>query len=187
MEIIKICNLDVTYDFSNSFVIASVSENFQIWGKFLLLASDVVTVVVRRLNVDYCDVEVIVISQDNKVMVHSSHYDFRKKLCDFAAEKYCNCFYSAFENANPELIIEKMKEMHKQARTFSCFYEVVIEPSAGADISDVVKEMKSLSEIIKMPVCAKFNGKNLRITQTTDVAFAVNSFWKNIDTDSVYQ
>ena len=187
MEIIKICNLDVTYDFSNSFVIASVPENFQIWEKFLLLASDVVTVVVRRLNVDYCDVEVIVISQDNKVMIHSSNYNFRKKLCDFAAEKYCNCFYSAFENANPELIIEKMKEMHKQARAFSCFYEVVIEPSAGADISDVVKEMKSLSEIIKMPVCAKFNGKNLRIMQTTDVDDTVNCFWRNIDTGSVYQ
>ena len=73
MEIIKVCNWDVAFDFSNPFVIASVPENFQIWEKFLLLASDVVTVVVRRLNVDYCDVEVIVISQDNKVMIHSSN------------------------------------------------------------------------------------------------------------------
>ena len=187
MEIIKICNLDVTYDFSNPFVIARVPENFQSWEKFLLFASDVVAVVVERLDVAFHDVEVIMISQDNKVMVHSFNYDFRKKLRDFAAEKYCNCFYSAFENANPELIIEKMKEMHKQARTFNCFYEVVIEPSAGADISDVVKEMKSLSEIIKMPVCAKFNGKNLRIMQTTDVDDTVNCFWRNIDTGSVYQ
>ncbi|MBO5284652.1 MAG: hypothetical protein J6B00_02120, partial [Alphaproteobacteria bacterium] len=65
--------------------------------------------------------------------------------------------------------------------------EVIVEPSSGSEISDVVKEMKSLSEIIGMPVCAEFNGKNLRITSATDVTHTVNCYWKGIDTDSVSQ
>ena len=81
---------------------------------------------------------------------------------------------------------EKIKNFNNHSRP-GTFYEVIIEPSSGCDISEVIKEMKSLSEIIGMPVCAEFNGKNLRITSATDVTHTVNCYWKGIDTDSVSQ
>lgn len=49
------------------------------------------------------------------------------------------------------------------------FYETIIEPSAGSDLADVLKEMKALSGIIGMPVLAEFNGKKLQVTSETDV------------------
>lgn len=65
------------------------------------------------------------------------------------------------------------------------FREVIIEPSSDSDIFDLLKEMKLLSAFIKMPVCAEFNNKELRITPTTDIDKTVHCFRCNIDTDSV--
>lgn len=81
---------------------------------------------------------------------------------------------------------EKIKNFNDYSRP-KTFCKVIIEPSSGRDISEVIKKMKSLSEIIGMPVCAEFNGKNLRITSATDVTHTVNCYWKGIDTDSVSQ
>ena len=68
---------------------------------------------------------------------------------------------------------------------FKCFYEAIVEPSAGSDLADVLKEMKALSGIIGMPVLAEFNGKKFRITSETDVDDIFKCFWMGIDTDSV--
>lgn len=187
METIKINNRNVAIDFSNQFIIARIPENFKDEKSFVLAVSDILAVIWQKLNVSPWDTDAIAVSSNNKVVFYSKKTDHWRYLNSFFKKSYSAGFYLIYDNIDPELIIEKMKELYKQSRIYKCFYEVIIEPSAGSDISDVVKEMKSLSEIIGMPVRAKFNTKELRITPTTDIVHTVNCFWKDINTDSVHK
>ena len=65
------------------------------------------------------------------------------------------------------------------------FYEVIIEPSCGSDLSDVLKEMKILSTFIKLPVCAVFNNRKLYITAETDLDEVVRCYHRCINTINV--
>ncbi len=78
---------------------------------------------------------------------------------------------------------KKLKPHNGKPKTF---YEVIIEPSSGSDISDVLKEMKILSTFIKLPVRAVFNNKKLCITSATNLDEVISCYYNNIDTDNVY-
>ena len=68
---------------------------------------------------------------------------------------------------------------------FQCFKEVVVEPNGYSGPWLVLKEMKSLSETIGLPVRAKFEHRELLITSTTDIDHTLYCFHHKIDTDSV--
>ena len=57
-----------------------------------------------------------------------------------------------------------------ESKTFQCFNEVIVEPSGYSGPWLVLKEMKSLSENIGLPVRAKFQHRELLITSKTDIA-----------------
>lgn len=167
MEKIKINNTEVTFDFSNQVVIARVPESFQDDETTLLDLSDIVAVASQRLDVNGLDIELLAIDQDNNVILYSvfngpKYRSFTKAMSGFG-------YHQVPDYQDPKLIMEKMREAHKQSLSGKCFNEVTVEPSADAHICDILKEMKSLSRIIGMPVCAKINGKDLRITSTTDI------------------
>ena len=186
METIKIDNVNVTLDFSNQFVIARIQENYSDWETFCLVTSDIVaTTIIQHSDVNALDLELIAIDKNNKFVIFSFNDEHRRCLRNSFQAHCVSRIFLGYDNIEPKLIIEKMKEFYTPCRIGKCFHEVIIEPFSGSEISDVVKEMKSLSEIIGMPVCAEFNGKNLRITSETDVAHTVNCFWKGIETDSV--
>lgn len=50
---------------------------------------------------------------------------------------------------------------------------------AGSDISVALTEMKTLSELIRMPVCTEFDKKTLRITSQTDINKMLEYFQEN--------
>lgn len=185
MKTIKINNVNVTLDFSNQFVIARIQENYSDWTTFFLVTSDIVATVAHHSGVSCWNIELIAIGKNNKFVVFTSNTVHRLRLFDSFQANCGSGNFLGYDNIEPKLIIEKMKEFYTPFRIGECFREVIVEPSSGSEISDVVKEMKSLSKIIGMPVCAEFNGKNLRITSETDVAHTVNCFWKGIETDSV--
>ncbi|MBP3687289.1 MAG: hypothetical protein J6J35_02875 [Alphaproteobacteria bacterium] len=187
MKTTKINNVNVTLDFSNQFVIARIQENYSDWETFFLVTSDIVATVAHHSGVSALDVELIAIGKNNKFVVFTSNTMHSMCLFDSFQAHCTSGYFLGYDNIEPKLIIEKMKEFYTPFRIGECFREVIVEPSSGSEISDVVKEMKSLSEIIGMPVCAEFNGKNLRITSATDVTHTVNCYWKGIDTDSVSQ
>lgn len=60
---------------------------------------------------------------------------------------------------------------------YKTFYEVIIEPNAGDDLSQTVQEMSALSKTIEMPVCAKFNGYNLRVEPDSDPVKVANEYF----------
>ena len=72
-----------------------------------------------------------------------------------------------------------------KTENFQCFNEVVVEPNEYSGPWLVLKEMKLLSENIGLPVCAKFDHRELLITATTDIDHALYCFHHKIDTDSV--
>ena len=185
METIKIDNVNVTLDFSNQFVIARIQENYSDWKTFFLVTSDIVATASQHSGVNALDLELIAIDKNNKFVIFSFNSGHIRCLRN-SFQAHCESgIFLGYDNIEPKLIIEKMKEFYTPCRIGKCFHEVIIEPFSGSEISDVVKEMKSLSEIIGMPVCAEFNGKNLRITSTTDITHTINCFWKGIETDSV--
>ena len=185
METIKIDNVNVTLDFSNQFVIARIQENYSDWETFFRVTSDIVATASQHSGVNALDLELIAIDKNNKFVIFSFNGRHRRCLRNSFQAHCASGIFLGYDNIEPKLIIEKMKEFYTPCRIGKCFHEVIIEPFSGSEISDVVKEMKSLSEIIGMPVCAEFNGKKLRITSETDVAHTVNCFWKGIETDSV--
>ena len=185
METIKIDNVNVTLDFSNQFVIARIQENYSDWETFFLVTVVIAATASQHSGVDALDLELIAIDKNNKFVIFSFNGGHRRCLRNSFQAHCASGIFLGYDNIEPKLIIEKMKEFYTPCRIGKCFHEVIIEPFSGSEISDVVKEMKSLSEIIRMPVCAEFNGKNLRITSETDVAHTVNCFWKGIETDSV--
>lgn len=81
--------------------------------------------------------------------------------------------------------VKKKQNLHNDKP--KTFYKVIIEPSSGSDLSDVLKEMKILSTFIKLPVCAVFNNKKLCITSTTNLDDVVSCYYNNVDTDSVHK
>lgn len=185
METIKIDNVNVTLDFSNQFVIARIQENYSDWETFFRVTSDIVATASQHSGVNALDLELIAIDKNNKFVIFSFNGRHRRCLGNSFQAHCASGIFLGYDNIEPKLIIEKMKEFYTPCRIGKCFHEVIIEPFSGSEISDVVKEMKSLSEIIGMPVCAEFNGKNLRITSTTDITHTINCFWKGIETDSV--
>ena len=185
METIKIDNVNVTLDFSNQFVIARIQENYSDWETFFLVTSDIVATASQHTGVNALDLELIAIDKNNKFVIFSFNGGHIGCLCNSFQAHCASGLFLGYDNIEPKLIIEKMKEFYTPCRIGKWFHEVIIEPFSGSEISDVVKEMKSLSEIIGMPVCAEFNGKNLRITSTTDITHTINCFWKGIETDSV--
>ena len=185
METIKIDNVNVTLDFSNQFVIARIQENYSDWETFFRVTSDIVATASQHSGVNALDLELIAIDKNNKFVIFSFNGRHRRCLHNSFQAHCASGIFLGYDNIEPKLIIEKMKEFYTPCRIGKCFHEVIIEPLSGSEISDVVKEMKSLSEIIGMPVCAEFNGKNLRITSTTDITHTINCFWKGIETDSV--
>ena len=185
METIKIDNVNVTLDFSNQFVIARIQENYSDWETFFRVTSDIVATASQHSGVNALDLELIAIDKNNKFVIFSFNGGHRRCLRNSFQAHCASGIFLGYDNIEPKLIIEKMKEFYTPCRIGKCFHEVIIEPFSGSEISDVVKEMKSLSEIIGMPVCAEFNGKNLRITSTTDITHTINCFWKGIETDSV--
>lgn len=80
--------------------------------------------------------------------------------------------------------VKKKQKLHNNSKP-KTFYEVIIEPSSGSELPDVLKEMKILSSFIKLPVCAVFNNKKLCVTSATNLDEVVSCFYNDIDTDNV--
>lgn len=186
METIKIKGTSVNVDFSNTFVVARVQGKCWNDEDFMMLTADIAADVARRFDVNGVDVELIAISEDNKAILFSANGLHRRSLYRFFPKSKICGFFMFFHDARSAQILERMKEVCKDTRNFKCFCEVTIDPSVGSYISDVVKEMKYLSEILGLPVCAKFNNKNLRITPTTDLDHTIRCFWKGINTESIF-
>ena len=73
----------------------------------------------------------------------------------------------------------------KKKNEFQCFNKIIIEPYVMSHISEILKEMKTLSENIGMPVYAKFNSKQLMITPTTDINKSLYCYYNDIESDNV--
>ncbi|MBE6443632.1 MAG: hypothetical protein E7020_03070 [Alphaproteobacteria bacterium] len=85
-----------------------------------------------------------------------------------------------------EEVRKKTKALNNGSKP-KTFYEVIIEPSSGSDLSDVLKEMKILSTFIKLPMRAVFNNKKLPITSTTNLDVVASCYYKNIDIKNVHR
>ena len=85
-----------------------------------------------------------------------------------------------------EEVRKKIKALNNGSKP-KTFYEVIIEPSSGSDLSDVLKEMKILSTFIKLPMRAVFNNKKLPITSTTNLDVVASCYYKNIDIKNVHR
>ena len=72
-----------------------------------------------------------------------------------------------------------------KTESFQCFIEVIVETNGYSGTGLVLKEMKSLSETIGLPVRAKFQHRELLITVKTDIEHTLYCFHHKIDTDSV--
>jgi len=59
--------------------------------------------------------------------------------------------------------------------------EVFVGIITDSEFSDILTEMKTLSELIRMPVCTIVNKKKLRITPNTDINNILNHFQENIN------
>lgn len=64
---------------------------------------------------------------------------------------------------------------------FKHFCQVAIVPSYGSSLMDVLKEMKSLSEFVGLPVCAVYNNKKLCITPTADIDVIARCYLHDIE------
>ncbi len=72
-----------------------------------------------------------------------------------------------------------------ETKTFRSFNEVVVEPNEYSGPGLVLREMKSLSETLGLPVRAKYEHREFLITSTTDIDYALHCFHLRIDSDSV--
>ena len=184
METIKINGMNVTVDLSNQFVIAQVPRVYKVAEKFITAVADIRDCISRKFNVSALEVELVAISKNNKVVIFSGDVSRMRNICKFFNVTFTG-YFKFFDAEDPKWIIEKMKDLHKSSKELKSFYEVIIEPTSGSTIWNVLKDMKSLSELIGMPVCAKLNDRNLRITPTTDIDDTARCFFSDIDTDSV--
>ena len=70
---------------------------------------------------------------------------------------------------------------------FKCFCQITIDPYSGSTIWDVLKEMKSLSKIVGLPVGAKFNNWQLLIKSDTNIDVVAQFYNNGIDCDYAWK
>ncbi len=110
---IKVLNID--FDFSNPFAIARVPYRF---NNALFFANQfvytLVSYVADTLKIDHSKVVLVAISKNNKVVVISFDPKYRDGLYEaFHKESVGNS--QLYDDVEPELIIEKLKELFNQS------------------------------------------------------------------------
>ena len=105
--------MNIAFDFSNPFAIARVPLNFKDAETFALdLVYSLGPYVAHKLNTEYSEVVLVAISKNNKVVVYSVNGVYREWLTLYFNEQSLDCI-QFYDDIEPELIIEKIKELYK--------------------------------------------------------------------------
>ncbi|MBQ8751040.1 MAG: hypothetical protein IJW32_06065 [Clostridia bacterium] len=105
--------MNIAFDFSNPFAIARVPLNFKDAETFALdFVYSLGPYVADKLDIGYSDVVLIAISKNNKVVVYSVNSRYRDWLYHYF-QKPSLMYVQFYDDIEPELIIEKIKELYK--------------------------------------------------------------------------
>ena len=105
--------MNIAFDFSNPFVVAKVPKNYENAEKFALeCVCSLGPYVGNKLNTEYSKVVLIAISRNNKVVVYSVDGRCRDWLWNHF-QKPSLVYTQFYDDIEPELIIEKLKELYE--------------------------------------------------------------------------
>ena len=109
----EIEKMNIAFDFSNSFIIARVSENYKNAETFALeCVYSLGPYIADKLNTEYSKIVLIAISKNNKVVVYSVNSRYRDWLYRYF-QKPSLMYVQFYDDIEPELIIEKIKELYE--------------------------------------------------------------------------
>ena len=104
----RINNYDISLGSPNQFVIARVSKSFQDKESFFMVAQDIMSVEEKKNNIIYDDVKLIVISKNNKIIVHARDIYHYKKFVGNSKVSIITPFDMFIDDGYSELLIENI-------------------------------------------------------------------------------